>query len=273
MFSGIVFKGGGVRGTAYAGALTAMARKGALSGIVRAAGASAGALTALLVGLGYTPDQIHAAISDLNFSSLQTGFSILRELESEGLYSNKPLFSWVTQMIGAKLHADCTFKELKELGFMDYHCIGSLPAIQQIQVFNAETTPDISVAWATVASMSIPGFFPKVQLPGIPYDIVDGGLLENYPIGLFQAEETIGLFLHSTAPAKPLPTRTLPEMAIAVFESALAAQDVDDLGDGDIMKRTIVIKTTVSSTDFGITDQQKADLFNEGVAGVESFLT
>lgn len=266
MIDSLVFKGGGTRGVAYCGALKVLRERAVLSGITQTFGTSAGALTALLVALRYTPDEIHQAIRNLSFSSLQSGFNIFREIFDEGLYSNKHLFAWTEQMTAAKLGPNATFERLKAWGGLNYHCVASVPAIQDVKIFSWDSTPATEIAWATVASMSIPGFFPKVRIAGIDFDLVDGGLIENYAIGLSDPAKTLGLFLHNPGAVKPLPTETLPQMFYAVFQSALAAQDVDDLSDPEIMKRSVVIDTLgISSTDFHISAQDQDRLFQSGV--------
>src|ERR1700744_5136404 len=277
MITNLCCKGGGVRGIADAGAIKVLEDVGILPNIVRTVGTSAGALVALLVALRYSAAEIYAQISGLNFANLQSGFSILRELTEQGLYSNRHLLAWVENVVSAKLGPNAPFADLKAKGFGDYHCVGSLPAVQDIQLFSWDTTESQEIALATVSSMSIPGFFPKVTLPGIKYDVVDGGLIENYYITLFDKESdsshTLGLFLHNFGVTPPLPTRSLPEMAIAVFQSALAAQDVIDLNDPLAMNRSVIIDTLgISSTDFGLTAAQKAALYQSGIDCSNKFI-
>jgi len=54
----LVFKGGGPRGIAYVGALSALEERNLLRDVRRTAGTSAGAITASLVALGYTSDEL-----------------------------------------------------------------------------------------------------------------------------------------------------------------------------------------------------------------------
>ncbi len=54
----LVFEGGGPRGLVYVGALKRMRDKGLLKEVRRVAGTSAGAITATLLAIGYTPDEL-----------------------------------------------------------------------------------------------------------------------------------------------------------------------------------------------------------------------
>ena len=50
----LVFEGAGIRGIAYSGAIAELEQHGLLKNIKRVGGTSAGAITALLLCLGYT---------------------------------------------------------------------------------------------------------------------------------------------------------------------------------------------------------------------------
>jgi NTE family protein len=71
IFRNLIFKGGGVKGIAYVGALKALIQhKGfsvPLSQIERVAGTSAGALVTLLIALGYQIDQIESMLWEIPF--------------------------------------------------------------------------------------------------------------------------------------------------------------------------------------------------------------
>ncbi len=60
----LVFKGGGQKGIAYPAALKELERQGALKEIKRVAGTSAGAITAALVAVGYSPDELEQIIDE-----------------------------------------------------------------------------------------------------------------------------------------------------------------------------------------------------------------
>ena len=60
-FRNLVFEGGGVKGIAYVGALEVLDQEGILKDIKRVAGTSAGAMVAVLVGLGYSAAEPNAS--------------------------------------------------------------------------------------------------------------------------------------------------------------------------------------------------------------------
>ena len=73
----VVFKGGGPKGIAYVGALKEFGEF-RLQGLERTGGASAGAISATLVCLRYTPDQIEHLLTQTNMSSFVDEKSINR---------------------------------------------------------------------------------------------------------------------------------------------------------------------------------------------------
>ena len=66
-FKNLVFEGGGVKGIAYVGAIKVLENKKIMPDIVRVGGTSAGAINAVLVGLGYSSAQTLNIMNKLNF--------------------------------------------------------------------------------------------------------------------------------------------------------------------------------------------------------------
>ena len=66
----LVFEGGGVKGIAYVGALSVLEGEWIMTQVERVGGTSAGAITATLVALGYTADEIHGIMKGLDFRRL-----------------------------------------------------------------------------------------------------------------------------------------------------------------------------------------------------------
>ena len=70
-FHNLVFEGGGVKGIAYAGALEVLQEKGILPLIERVAGTSAGAITAALLAVGFTPAEIRSTLSQTDVAEFK----------------------------------------------------------------------------------------------------------------------------------------------------------------------------------------------------------
>lgn len=72
-YRNLVFEGGGVRGIAYTGALSALEQRGTLRQIERVGGTSVGAITALLVALNYSANEMKVILADLNIGQFNDG--------------------------------------------------------------------------------------------------------------------------------------------------------------------------------------------------------
>lgn len=186
----LVFEGGGVKGIGYAGALHVLERRGVLAGVDRVAGTSAGAITALLVGLGYSVAEIDAELKSLNFNSfLDDSWGVLRDTErlitEFGWYRGTAFKRWCGDRIKAKMgRAEATFTDAGAAGMKKMFFVGANLATHQAEVYSLETAPFMPLVDAVRISMSIPLFFTAVRGPGW-HTRVDGGLLWNYPIQLF----------------------------------------------------------------------------------------
>jgi len=66
----LVLKGGGVLGTAYAGALRELEAQGKFQGVERVAGSSAGGLIAIFIALGFSAQRIEEIMLELNYNHL-----------------------------------------------------------------------------------------------------------------------------------------------------------------------------------------------------------
>ena len=192
-FKNLVFEGGGVKGIAYVGALEVLDGEGILKNIKRVAGTSAGAMVAVLVGLNYTATEISEILWKLNFQNfLDDTFGYVRDIDRlineygwyKGDFFRELMAGYIKDKTG---NGEITFKELaKAKKYRDIYLIGADLSTGFSKVFCYDTTPDVKVADAARISMSIPLFFRAVQnINNDGHVYVDGGLLDNYPIKVF----------------------------------------------------------------------------------------
>ncbi len=197
-FKNLVFEGGGVKGIAYVGAMEALAKKGILKNILRVGGTSAGAINAVLLGLNYSPAETREILATLNFGnflddSWGVAGDINRLINDFGWYKGDAFRLWIANLIKEKTgNSECTFSEFsgqkEKRGFRDIYFIGANLSTRFAEVFSVEHTPRMCIADAVRISMSIPLFFASKRSPrGDVY--VDGGVLNNYPIKVFDREK------------------------------------------------------------------------------------
>lgn len=198
-FRNLVFEGGGVKGIAYVGALEVLDQEGILKDIKRVAGTSAGAMVAVLVGLGYSADELRDVLWNLNFQNfLDDSWGYIRDtkrfIKDYGWYKGDFFRNLMADYIKQKTgDGEVTFMDLKnDKKYKDINLIGADLSTGCSKVFNVRNTPDVKVADAARISMSIPLFFASVK--GINNDnhiYVDGGLLDNYAVKVFDRKNLV----------------------------------------------------------------------------------
>jgi len=197
-FRNLVFEGGGVKGVGYLGALEVLEEKGILPEITRIGGTSVGAINAVLLGLNFSAKESKEIICKLNFKNfLDDSWGFIRDvtrLTTEyGWYKGDFFRKWIGGLIKEKTgNSEATFADIEALkkkkGFRSLYLIGTNLSTGFSEVFSAEHTPRMCVADAARISMSIPFFFAAIRnVRGDCY--VDGGVLDNYPVKLFDRKK------------------------------------------------------------------------------------
>jgi NTE family protein len=168
--------------------------KGILQDILRVGGTSAGAINSALLGLNYSPQDTLDILSRLDFRSfLDDSWGLVRDTDrlitEYGWYKGDYFRRWIADLVAAKTgNPEATFRDVdaqkESRGFRDMYFIGTNLSTRFAEVFSCEHTPRMCVADAVRISMSIPLFFAaKRSIRGDVY--VDGGLIDNYPVKLF----------------------------------------------------------------------------------------
>jgi NTE family protein len=197
----LVFQGGGVKGLAYAGAIEVLEQRGLLRGVTHVAGTSAGSITAALLALGITSQELNQVLTQTPFASfMDGGWGVIgdakRLLTDYGIYKGDVFESWLQQQLAmltkqltGTAQPGLTFGQLRELASKypgvcrELYVVTTNLSRQMPEVFCADSRPDVAIAQAVRMSMSIPLFFEAVHFEGNVY--VDGGVSWNYPIDLF----------------------------------------------------------------------------------------
>lgn len=197
-FRNLVFEGGGVKGIAYLGALEVLAGRNIIPDIQRVGGTSAGAINAILLGLGFTPEETKDILWSLDFNSfMDDSWGVIRDtdrlIEQYGWYKGDYFREWIGKLIKEKTgNSESTFADVEAMkdkqGFKSLYFMGTNLSTSFSEIFSAEHTPRLCIADAARISMSIPLFFAaKRSARGDVY--VDGGVLDNYPIKLFDRKK------------------------------------------------------------------------------------
>ena len=207
-YSNLVLEGGGVRGLAYAGVFSVLEEKKILQQIEKVGGSSAGAIAGFMVSVGYTAAEIDSMMQQLPVQQFNDGkggiWGKYKRVKNDfGIYEGKKFEQWLQQLAKNKTgNAGITFEQLHQLHlknkkFKDFYCTGTNLSRQQLEIFSYEHTPGMPVALAVRISSGIPLYFEPVALDNNKQKIkkddtnsfinyyVDGGMLCNYPISMF----------------------------------------------------------------------------------------
>jgi NTE family protein len=208
VYKNLALEGGGIRGIAYAGAFKVLEEKNILQHIENVAGSSAGAIAGLMIAIGYDAAEIDSVLMSLPFEKFNDGKGGLigkyRRIKRDfGVYKGDRFEKWLRVMLFSKLgNEDLTFEELHQLKlknstYKDLFCTGTNISRQRLEVFSYKNSPNLSIATAVRISGGIPLYFTPIALDDSLQVIedgdtskyinyyVDGGMLCNYPISMF----------------------------------------------------------------------------------------
>ncbi|AWB45114.1 patatin [Paenibacillus sp. CAA11] len=295
-----VFQGGGVKGISLAGAVKAAEQSG--FSFNRLAGTSSGSIVAAFLAAGYTADELKTLIMQTSFESFLRRAAIfniagvgpaLRVLLKKGLYSGEALERWIKKVLEEK--GIRTFGDLEK---------GKLSIVTS-DITNGRilVLPDdldklgipsasFEVAHAVRMSCSIPYFFDPVllRLPvrlakSRPFadqflHIVDGGLLSNLPLWLFDQNglrtngeliPTVGFMMVGKNSGRPHRITGPVSMLQALVETMLSAHDERYIEQSN-RYRTIKIPTLgIATTQFDINQEESLQLYESGLLAGSSF--
>lgn len=213
IYENLVFEGAGIRGIAYSGVLHELEKKEIIPQIKNVGGTSAGAITALMLSLGYTSEEVYAIIADTKFQKFNDGAFFFiggysRMRKRFGWYKSNKFEKWLQEIINRKTNnPDITFAELQNRGYKSLYLYvtGTCLNRQDVIVFSAKTYPNMKVKDAVRISMSIPLYFEAgfIDKEGNIYKkrkhrkakeekgeidvVVDGGIIANFPIFIFDS--------------------------------------------------------------------------------------
>jgi NTE family protein len=304
LLADLVFEGGGVKGIGLAGAYRELSDSGYQPGCV--AGTSAGAIMAALVAAGYTGAELEdIVLHKMSFAKFEDGTfldhfgpigDIAQFFKSRGMHSGNYFRGWIRDLLAAK--GKTRFGDLRnddpdpkrayklQVIASDLSARSMLVLPQDAEQLG--THPDeLEIAEAIRMSMSIPVFFQPVSMN--KHEIVDGGLLSNFPVWLFDTASgtaprfpTFGLLLVAPGQTAPLiPTRPgAPVKPIgsdidflkAIAETMMEAHDRFYVEQANYA-RTIPIPTMgVGTTEFDISAARASQLFESGRNAARAFL-
>jgi len=284
-----VFSGGGIKGLALIGAYEAIENRG-LS-FKRVAGTSAGAIIASLIAAGYSSLEMKKLLADLDLKQFLDERKILLPIPFAkwfnlyfrlGLYKGQALEEWLNHILYAKgIHtfSDLPPKTLRVIASdLTNGKLVVLPDDLEKYGISAHQFP---VAKAVRMSCSLPYFFEPVKLH--TYDgtkvVVDGGVLSNFPMWLFDKENVkkerpvLGIKLsHYINGGEKNKINNAIQLFEALFSTMKDAHDARYISRKH-EKNIIFIPTEgILTTEFSLTDEKKMELLKLGKDKANQFL-
>lgn len=224
----LVIQGGGVKGIAFAGALTALENAGYKG--LNFAGTSAGSMVAALLAAGYSAEEIKTELEKVDYKKSMgetfidkfgLGGKSISLFDTYGIYNNIYLETLLAKLLARK--GVTVFGDLPAFSpnanqprrFCNL-CVtttdlttGKLLVLPDDLVEFGIDPATFSVAKAVQASISFPLFYEPVILKdknGVVHYLVDGGLISAYPMFILDDGQSrleravIGLRLQESLP-------------------------------------------------------------------------
>ena len=201
-FRNLVFEGGGVKGIAYLGAIQVLEEEGIFEQITRVGGTSAGAINALLIAAGFSASKMRKVMFSMDFKDFKDdSWGVLRDMKrlskKYGWHRGNQFRKWLGDLLESEgLSRNVTFSGLQLATGNALFVYATNLSTHFGEVYSPEHTPRMRVVDAVRRSMSIPLFFTAVR--DDREDIfVDGGLLNNYPVKLFDRLKYVSESTHA----------------------------------------------------------------------------
>ena len=295
-----VFEGGGVKGIGLVGAIAVAEEKGYQW--VNVAGTSAGAITAAAVAAGYSASETREIMNELDYNDF-TDKGILDRIPlvgklasvifEKGIYEGKWFLNWISGLLkkkGVETFGDLINDKYDDNSKYRYKLRviasdisrGKLLVLPQDIADYGIRPKDLNIAAAIRMSMSIPFFYEPVKLKNMRTNetsyIVDGGILSNFPVWLFDTDKepvrpTFGFKLVEPEEQKEIPhsIKGPISMFTALFSTMSGAHDARYIKNADFV-RTIAIPTLdVKTTDFNLSRERSEALYQSGREAAEKF--
>lgn len=255
----LIMKGGGIKGLAFAGALLELERYFSFDLF---AGASAGAITAALLGAGYTPTELLQTLAETSFANFLDASrlrSVWNLLTTYGLYSGDAFEQWIKDLLSKK------FKKVGKVEMQHLHeCVfyACTPAHGTVVFDSRSTNRNMDAAFAARCSMSIPLFFRPMTIE--QRRVYDGGMRNNFPVARFLADNPgrpfVALYL-----GEQLQFRKPQSIFADLFDIWLGGDELA-IVDGYSDNVVVINPKPISTLDFALTESETDFLVKAGQA-------
>ncbi|MCH8940570.1 MAG: patatin-like phospholipase family protein [Chloroflexi bacterium] len=320
-----VFEGGGVKGIALLGALSVMEQTWQWRNV---AGTSAGAVVAAFTAAGMSAHQVREVLDKIELSELmdegweekvdrvvsrvlflrhipkvgkllEHALSIVKDY---GIYEGDRFMQVIDDnlpdgvrtfgdlLYDPDLPRDSPYRYKLRVVASDITANRMLVLPQDIRYFGRDPD-DLPIAEALRMSISIPVFFEPWKLRdarGVTHHIVDGGILSNYPIWLFDSPPgvdplwpTFGFDLFNPAgkadghlpfPQDVKEIKNVLDAGMSIWETLFSAMDRRYIARRHWARTIAIDSCGIPATKFALSSQEKDRLWDAGVEAARKFM-
>lgn len=309
MIKGMIFEGGGPAGIGHIGAIEIFEKNNLMQNVTHFGGSSAGAIMAAALACRASFKFLKKLLYTTDFNQFKDRRDYFFQrihgfFKDFGWYQTKKIDEWIGDFL-CKLTGDrdITFQQVYQR--FGTHLMVTITDVNHGTLYiDRYNSPDMKVRTGVKRSASLPFFFRSDRefKNGIKHLYTDGGILNNYPIGVFDhildPSEVVGFKLISSDEkiknlnfdlnkrkysmqnkSKSKVSKSVesgPSNLVAYSQCLLTIMREQALQihiNHDDWKRTIKINIgEISATDFNLTDSDKDFLIEGGRNGALKFL-
>jgi NTE family protein len=289
MNADVVFEGSGVKGIGIVGAICYFEEKGYTW--KRVAGSSSGSITAALIAAGYRGRDLKRIFLNLDYSGFQDKTKLqsvpiigkgLGVLYEKGMYSGDELENWVSKIL--KAAGKTKFKDVSINGESRLKIIASDITRKKMIVLPEDLVEygidpmEFEICKAVRMSCTLPLYFKPYELEHKHNvsNIIDGGILSNFPVWLFDTKgtprwPTFGFKIveppKSASPGKNNVLSYIQDIVDTVIEQ----NEVSYIKNSDLVRTVTIPSIGIKTTDFDISKENSLMLYNVGYKSAEHF--
>ncbi|MBP3040691.1 patatin-like phospholipase family protein [Bacillaceae bacterium Marseille-Q3522] len=283
-----VFSGGGIKGFALVGAYEVMEKRGLQ--FERLAGTSAGSIIAALIAAKYTSKEIKYLLDELDLKKFLDPVRTIFPFAATkwlllywrlGLYKGNELEKWLSEKLafkGLRTFADLPPQTLRVVASDLTN--GRLMVLPDELPQYGCNPAQFPIAKAIRMSSSLPYFFEPVKLKSGNKTsiIVDGGVLSNFPMWLFDKDNVkkirpvLGIQLSPKLnERKENKIKNAIQLFTALFETMKDAHDSRYISRKHAKNIIFIPTDGILATDFELTKEEKNALLQLGKEHAEQF--
>ena len=263
VLTSLVFAGASIKGLCYAGCVKALEEVNIVENIENYAGTSSGSIVASMCALGYTSGEMVDEIINTDFGDfLQV--SIGTFFTGYGIDSGEKLKVWLKSRIKDKTGNELyTFKNLWDDKKKNLVIVTTNVNTHTPLYLSHSSYPDMPIADAIRMSLSIPLVFQSIFFEEQYF--VDGGVTDNFPLGIFEPKNTLGIYALTPKEDSKHPFWSINTVEDYIYNIIFCMLDQITRLTNTINYDIINISVDdVSDLDFKMTKEKKHLIINKG---------